>query len=86
MSSTSIVVSPTPIPAQKRIPVTRKDFTETTKKFTKMDQGFVCKDCKKPPKFWEFHHIDGNRSNNKPSNCEGLCRDCHAEKTWKKNT
>ena len=64
----------------KPLPAKRRDFTELTKKFTKMDQGFVCKNCKKPPKFWEFHHIDGNRSNNKPSNCEGLCLDCHAEK------
>ena len=64
----------------KPLPAPRKDFPETTKKLTKIKQGFVCNSCKKPPKFWEFHHIDGNRSNNKPSNCEGLCLDCHADK------
>ena len=32
-------------------------------------------------KLWDYHHIDGDRSNNRPSNCEALCPYCHAEKT-----
>ena len=29
----------------------------------------------------EFHHIDGNRSNNHISNCQALCPNCHAFET-----
>jgi 5-methylcytosine-specific restriction endonuclease McrA len=30
---------------------------------------------------WDYDHIDGNRSNNDPSNCQALCPNCHAKKT-----
>jgi 5-methylcytosine-specific restriction endonuclease McrA len=30
---------------------------------------------------WDYDHIDGNRSNNKISNCQALCPNCHAKKT-----
>ena len=59
------------IPKPKPLP--RKDFTESTKRYTKLRQGFVCNSCYQPTKHWDFHHIDGNRSNNSSSNCEGLC-------------
>lgn len=62
-------------------PLPRKDFTDYTKKETKIRQGFVCNSCKKPTAFMEFHHINRNRANNSFSNCEGLCPNCHAEKT-----
>jgi len=61
-------------------PLPRKDFPESTQRDTKIKQGFLCSNCKKPPRHWEFHHKDGNRSNNSFSNCEGMCLDCHAEK------
>jgi len=71
-------------PKLKPKPLPRKYFSESTKKkFTKFFQGYVCKDCKKPPVFWEFHHI-GDRSNNSASNCEGLCPNCHAKKSIEK--
>jgi len=66
------------IPKPKPLP--RKDFTDTTKRDTIIKQGFVCNSCYQPPKHWDFHHRDGNHSNNSPSNCEGLCLNCHAEK------
>ncbi len=61
-------------------PLPRKDFTDTTKRDTIIKQGFVCNSCNLSPKHWEYHHRDGNRSNNSPENCEGLCLNCHAEK------
>jgi len=61
-------------------PLPRKYFTDSTKRYTKFKQGFVCNSCRLRPKHWEYHHIDGNHSNNSPSNCEGLCLDCHADK------
>jgi len=68
----------------KPLPKKRKDFAKSTKEFTKIRQGFVCDMCKNPPGLWEFHHRDGDRSNNWPNNCEGLCPLCHAKKTRKK--
>ncbi len=76
--------SPPAYYAPKPKPIPRKDFAESTKKFTLMNQGYVCKSCKKPTKYWEFHHKDKNSSNNRPSNCEALCPYCHTEKTRKK--
>lgn len=65
-------------------PKKRKDFSESTKEKTKIRQGFLCNMCRKAPELWEFHHRNGDRSNNYPSNCEGLCPLCHAKKTRKK--
>jgi len=65
-------------------PGKRKSFSKATKKQTLMMQGNICNSCKKPSKLWDFHHKDGNRSNNVSSNCEALCLDCHAEKTRKR--
>jgi len=62
----------------------RKNFSKLTKKLTLLKQGFLCNWCKQPSKHWDFHHIDGNRSNNRPSNCEALCPVCHTEKTRKR--
>jgi len=65
-------------------PIPRKDFAESTKKFTLMMQGNVCNSCKKPSKFWDFHHKNKKSSDNSRSNCEALCPYCHAEKTRNK--
>ena len=70
---------PPAAPAPKK----RRDFSESTKEDAKLRQGFVCNLCKKPPELWEYHHRDRDRSNNRPSNCEGLCPICHAKKTRK---
>ena len=62
----------------------RRDFSKSTMESTKFLQGYVCNRCKQPTDLWEFHHKDWNRSNNRPSNCEALCPNCHAKKTRKK--
>ncbi len=64
-------------------PIPRNDFTDTTQKDTAIKQGNACNSCKEATDYMEFHHIDGDRSNNRPSNCEGLCPACHAIKTRK---
>jgi len=64
----------------------RKDFTKTTKEDTWRRQGFRCNSCGEYSKYPEFHHKDGNRGNNYPSNCEALCPNCHAKKTRKIGT
>ena len=58
-------------------------FSELTKQLTLIAQGFRCKICGRFLDVVDFHHIDGNRSNNSLSNCEALCPNCHAKKTRK---
>ena len=40
-------ISPRPYYTPKPKPIPRKDFAESTKKFTRMIQGNVCNSCKK---------------------------------------
>jgi len=61
----------------------RKGFTKTTKEDTWRRQGFRCNSCGEYSNYFDFHHKDGNRGNNYPSNCEALCPNCHAKKTRK---
>ncbi len=35
----------------------------------------------RPPPRWEYDHIDGDRTNDRVSNCQGLCPNCHSIKT-----
>jgi len=64
---------------QKIKPGKRKYFSEKKQDITKKDQNYKCDKCGKKAKFFEFHHRDGNRSNNDLSNCQALCLDCHRE-------
>lgn len=59
----------------------RRGWTEDQKESVRNRQGGVCNKCGKHPPRWEYHHRDGNRSNNNLSNCEGLCPNCHSVKT-----
>jgi len=58
-------------------PKKRNDFTESTKKDTLFRQGYRCAMCFQLSQLYDFHHKDGNRSNNQPANCEALCPNCH---------
>ncbi len=62
----------------------RKSFSKLTQRQVLEYQQNKCMLCSKKSKLLQYHHIDGDRSNNKPSNCVGLCPNCHAEKTRKK--
>ena len=59
----------------------RRGWTEDQKESVRNRQGGVCNKCGKHPPRWEYHHRDGNRSNNSLNNCEGLCPNCHSVKT-----
>lgn len=66
----------------------RKGFSKETERTTFEKQGGKCNICKKTfdyvngrPIHPEYDHIDGNPSNNDPSNCQVLCLDCHRSKT-----
>jgi len=62
----------------------RRQFSKLTKQKTLIKQNFRCNLCLKPLDQIDFHHIDGNNSNNYISNCEALCPNCHAKKTRKR--
>jgi len=60
----------------------RKGWTEVEKEQVRIRQDGKCAKCQKPPPArWEYHHMDGDRSNNSLDNCEGLCPNCHSVKT-----
>ncbi len=60
----------------------RKGWTEVEKEQVRIRQDGKCAKCQKPPPArWEYHHMDGNTSNNSLENCEGLCPNCHSVKT-----
>ena len=62
-------------------PIERKGWSESEKEQIRIDQDGKCALCQKPPPRWEYDHIDGNRSNDSVSNCQGLCPNCHSIKT-----
>lgn len=62
--------------------IPRKGFTNNTKEMIKEQQNGRCAICSKIPTHWEFDHING-RGDNSLRNCQGLCRDCHQDKTLK---
>lgn len=59
----------------------RRGWTEIEKEQVRIRQNGKCNKCGKPPPRWEYHHRDGNRSNDSLSNCEGLCPNCHSFET-----
>mgnify|MGYP006451517179 FL=1 len=62
-------------------PVVRRGWTVDEKEQVRIRQDGKCAHCGKPPPRWDYHHVDGDRSNNSMSNCEGLCPNCHSVET-----
>ena len=69
-------------------PTPRKNFSKDFKKLVRKSQKNKCSKCeeKLEEETIEYHHIDGNRSNNSLNNCEALCPNCHAKKTRENRT
>ncbi|MGC1928785.1 MAG: PH domain-containing protein [Candidatus Nitrosopolaris sp.] len=65
----------------------RLHFSEVVKNNILVRQDYQCGQCDLPLKYFsgklncQFHHKDGDHSNNVESNCEALCPNCHAIKT-----
>ncbi len=57
----------------------RRNFTIPVKRDTIHGQKNKCAICKTGLEIYglDFHHSDGDRSNNKRSNCRALCTPCH---------
>lgn len=60
----------------------RRGWSPQEKEKIRMKQSGMCNRCGNPPPRWEYHHKDGNRSNNSLRNCEGLCPNCHSVETY----
>jgi len=78
---------PEPMPYKKR---PRYKFPPNVEEKTIKNQGYRCNDpeCRKKLGrvkgrniLYEFDHIDGNKLNTDPSNCQALCLNCHGIKT-----
>ena len=61
--------------------VPRHGWTEIEKEQVRIRQNGKCNKCGRPPPRWEYHHRNGDRSNNSLSNCVGLCPNCHSVMT-----
>src|SRR5262245_48459545 len=66
---------------RKRHTYARKYFAADVKRKILKKQGHKCAKCNWNTGVFDFDHKDGNRSNNKMSNCQALCRNCHAKKS-----
>jgi hypothetical protein len=57
----------------------RKNFSALVKLYTIKRQKNKCARCKVGLESYglDFHHSDGDRSNNNSSNCRALCTSCH---------
>lgn len=60
----------------------RRGWTMAEKTRIRRKQNGRCAMCSKYPPRWEYDHKDNNRHNNNLSNCQGLCPNCHAQKTY----
>jgi hypothetical protein len=69
---------------KKRTNVTRKGFSQMTRERILIRQNYRCVHCRKVLTVIDYHHKNGNRSDNKENNCQALCPNCHAIKTRNK--
>tara|TARA_B100000676_G_C17521574_1_gene553063 strand:- start:47 stop:487 length:441 start_codon:yes stop_codon:yes gene_type:complete len=61
----------------------RKPFPEWIKQSTMQNQDGKCNMCGIPLNNYiaQYDHVDNDKTNNQPSNCQALCANCHSEKT-----
>ncbi|MDF0682172.1 MAG: HNH endonuclease signature motif containing protein [Candidatus Nitrosocosmicus sp.] len=62
----------------------RKGFSQGTREIILRKQNYRCAYCKKVLNVIDYHHKNGNRSDNREKNCQALCPNCHAIKTRNK--
>lgn len=59
----------------------RKGFSRIIKNNVLKKQNYRCDHCRNTLTAVDFHHKNGNRSDNRERNCQALCPNCHAIKT-----
>ena len=69
---------------KKNTNMARKGFSQGTRERILRKQNHRCVYCRKVLKIIDYHHKNGNRSDNRENNCQALCPNCHAIKTRNK--
>jgi hypothetical protein len=59
----------------------RRYFSDSVKENILRKQNHRCASCNRVLNVVDWDHKDGDRSNNRESNCQALCPNCHAIKT-----
>ena len=59
----------------------RQGFADSVKEKVLKKQHHRCADCNRVLNVVDWHHRNGDRSDNRESNCVALCPNCHAIKT-----
>ena len=62
----------------------RKGFSQGTRKRILIKQNYRCSYCRRVLKVIDYHHKNGDRSDNRENNCQALCPNCHALRTRNK--
>jgi hypothetical protein len=62
----------------------RRYFPDSVKENVLKKQNHRCAHCKRLLNVVDWHHKNGNKSDNRESNCQALCPNCHAIKTRSK--
>jgi len=63
----------------------RRGWNSIQKEQVRDRQYGRCYMCFTQPSQWKYDYINGNKSNNDPNNCQGLCPHCHSVKTERDN-
>jgi hypothetical protein len=66
---------------KKSTSLVRKGFSQRTRERTLRKQNHKCVYCRKVLTVIDYHHKNGDRSDNREKNCQALCPNCHALKT-----
>src|SRR5439155_24061050 len=59
----------------------RKHFSQDVRDMILEKQEGKCAMCGRHASSFQFDHVDGNHSNNSPSNCQGVCPNYHDRKS-----
>jgi hypothetical protein len=59
----------------------RKGFSQSVQRAVLRKQDHKCAHCKRLLNVVDYDHKNGDRSDNRESNCQALCPNCHAVKT-----
>ncbi|MEJ7642287.1 MAG: HNH endonuclease [Candidatus Nitrosocosmicus sp.] len=59
----------------------RKGFSQSVQQAVLRKQDHKCAHCKRLLNVVDYDHKNGDRSDNRESNCQALCPNCHAVKT-----
>jgi hypothetical protein len=66
---------------ERNQPKVRRGFTRVIRDNVLKKQNYKCDHCRRILNAVDFHHKNGDRSDNRERNCQALCPNCHAIET-----